>query len=46
MPQENFYHAFKNYDFELNDYGRTEQTYAKYASLDDKLDGFHFYFLI
>ena len=44
IPQENFYHAFKNYDFELNDYGRTEQTYTKYASLDDKLDGFHFYF--
>ncbi len=44
IPQENFYHAFKNYNFELNDYGRTEQTYTKYASLDDKLDGFHFYF--
>ena len=44
IPQENFYHAFKYYDFELNDFGRTEQTYTKYASLDDKLDGFHFYF--
>ena len=44
IPQENFYHAKKYYDFEINDMGRSEQTYTKYASLDDKLDGFHFYF--
>ena len=42
-PQENFYYAVKHTDFLLNDEGRTESTYTKYASLDDKMDGFHFY---
>ncbi len=42
-PQENFYYAMKHTDFLLNDEGRTESTYTKYASLDDKMDGFHFY---
>jgi len=42
-PQENFYYCVKNLDFETNDEGRTESTYTKYASLDDKQDGFHFY---
>ena len=42
-PQENFYYAVKHTGFELNDEGRTESTYTKYVSLDDKLDGFHFY---
>lgn len=42
-PQENFYYAAKFTGFETNDEGRTESTYTKYASLDDKLDGFHFY---
>lgn len=42
-PQENFYYAVKHTDFKLNDEGRTECTYTKYASLDDRADGFHFY---
>jgi N-acetyl sugar amidotransferase len=42
-PQENFYYAVKHTGFQLNDEGRTESTYTKYASLDDKADGFHFY---
>ncbi|QPJ64054.1 MAG: N-acetyl sugar amidotransferase [Candidatus Nitrohelix vancouverensis] len=42
-PQENFYYAVKHTGFQLNDEGRTESTYTKYSSLDDKLDGFHFY---
>jgi N-acetyl sugar amidotransferase len=42
-PQENFYYAVKNTGFTLNDEGRTEATYTKYASLDDRSDGFHFY---
>lgn len=42
-PQENFYYSVKHTDFQLNDEGRTECTYTKYASLDDKMDGFHFY---
>ncbi len=42
-PQENFYYAVKHTGFELNDEGRTESTYTKYASIDDKMDGLHFY---
>jgi N-acetyl sugar amidotransferase len=42
-PQENYYYAVTHTGFEPNDEGRTEGTYTKYASLDDKADGFHFY---
>jgi N-acetyl sugar amidotransferase len=42
-PQENFYYAMKHTGFETNDEGRSESTYTKYASLDDKADGFHWY---
>ena len=41
-PQENFYYAKKHCNFSVND-DRTEGTYSKYASLDDKIDGFHYY---
>ena len=41
-PQENFYYAVENTGFIPNP-DRTEGTYSKYASLDDKLDGFHYY---
>lgn len=41
-PQENFYYCQKNTGFKVNP-DRTEGTYSKYASLDDKLDGFHYY---
>ncbi len=43
VPQENFYYAQKHTGFIVNDEGRSEGTYSKYASLDDKTDGFHFY---
>lgn len=43
VPQENFYYAQKNTNFIVNEDGRSEGTYSKYASLDDKTDGFHFY---
>ena len=43
VPQENFYYAQKNTGFTANEHGRSEGTYSKYASLDDKTDGFHFY---
>jgi N-acetyl sugar amidotransferase len=42
-PQENFYYAMKYTNFTTNSEGRSEGTYTKYASLDDKADGFHFY---
>lgn len=43
IPQDNYYYAQKNCGFEPNPDGRSEGTYSKYASLDDKTDGFHFY---
>ena len=41
-PQENFYYSIDNTNFTPNP-DKTEGTYSKYASLDDELDGFHFY---
>ena len=41
-PQENFYYCSKNTNFSTNN-ERSEGTYSKYASLDDKFDGFHYY---
>jgi hypothetical protein len=43
-PQENFYYCSQNTGFKTNP-ERTEGTYSKYASLDDKLDGFHYYLM-
>lgn len=43
IPQENFYYSQKHTGFVANEEGRSEGTYSKYASLDDKTDGFHFY---
>lgn len=42
IPQENFYYCVENTGFQANPV-RSEGTYSKYASLDDKLDGFHYY---
>ena len=41
-PQENFYYCVKNTGFHPNN-ERSEGTYSKYASLDDKTDGQHYY---
>lgn len=43
-PQENYYYAAENAGFIANP-ERTEGTYQKYAGIDDRLDGFHFYFM-
>ena len=40
--KENFYYASENTGFIPNP-ERTEGTYSKYASLDDKMDGMHYY---
>ena len=42
VPQEMYYYASKNIDFNANP-ERSEGTYTKYSSLDDKIDGFFFY---
>lgn len=41
-PQENFYYCTEHTGFSPN-LERTEGTYSKYASLDDRLDGLHYY---
>jgi N-acetyl sugar amidotransferase len=41
-PQENFYYCVENTGFTPNS-ERSEGTYSKYASLDDRIDGFHYY---
>ncbi len=41
-PQENYYYCHEHTGFTANS-ERTEGTYSKYASLDDEIDGFHFY---
>lgn len=43
VPEENYYYAVNNTGFQPNPEGRSEGTYTKYVSLDDKLDGFHWY---
>lgn len=42
VPQENYYYAAEHTGFKANP-GRSEGTYSKYASLDDRTDGFHYY---
>ena len=41
-PQEMYYYAAKNTGFKANT-ERTEGTYSKYSSIDDKIDCFHYY---
>ncbi len=41
-PQESYYYSVEHTGFEANPF-RTEGTYSKYNSLDDKLDGLHYY---
>jgi hypothetical protein len=42
VPQDAYYYAQENTGFEANPV-RTEGTYSKYNSLDDKVDGFFYY---
>ena len=41
-PQENYYYCVDKTGFQPNS-ERSEGTYSKYASLDDRFDGFHYY---
>ncbi len=41
-PQENYFYCTSNTGFKPNP-ERSEGTYSKYSSLDDKMDGFHYY---
>jgi len=42
-PHENYYYVMKNCNFTTNQDGRSEGTYTKFSSLDDKLDGQHYF---
>ncbi|MFN9110920.1 MAG: N-acetyl sugar amidotransferase [Bacteroidota bacterium] len=42
-PQENYYYAMEHSKFQPNPDGRSEGTYSKFASLDDKIDGQHYF---
>ena len=42
IPQEAYYYSVENTGFKANP-ERTEGTYSKYNSLDDKIDGFHYW---
>lgn len=44
VPQENYYYCVGHTGFKANPV-RSEGTYSKYASLDDKLDGFHYFLM-
>ena len=41
-PQEVYYYCVEHLDFEAND-ERTEGTYSKYLSFDDRTDGYHYW---
>lgn len=41
-PQENYYYCAEHTGFKPSPH-RSEGTYSKYASLDDRFDGFHYY---
>lgn len=41
-PQEVYYYAIENTQFTPNDF-RTEGSYSKYSSIDDKIDWLHYY---
>jgi N-acetyl sugar amidotransferase len=42
VPQEAYYYSVEHCGFGANP-DRTEGTYSKYNSLDDRMDGFHYY---
>ncbi len=42
-PTDNFFFAQSNTGFQPNSEGRSEGTYTKAASLDDKIDGFYYW---
>lgn len=44
-PQENFYYCVENTGFTPSP-DRSLGTYSRYASLDDELDGFHYYLML
>ena len=46
QPQSHYYYCVENTMFQANPEGRSEGTYSKYASLDDAIDPYHYYFAL
>ena len=42
IPQEVYYYAVENTNFKARPF-RTQGTYSKYNSIDDKIDDLHYY---
>ena len=42
IPQESYYYAVENTNFKARPF-RTQGTYSKYISIDDKIDDLHYY---
>ena len=42
-PNRNYHYAAEHTGFEINPDSRSEGTYSRHQSLDDRLDGFHHY---
>ena len=45
-PQQNYYYCKEVSNFLSNPLGRSEGTYSKYSSLDDKIDGQHYFTML
>lgn len=45
-PQQNYYYARDISGFKSNPKGRSEGTYTRFSSLDDKIDGQHYYTML
>ncbi len=45
-PQQNYYYARDVSDFKSNPRGRSDGTYTKFSSLDDRVDGQHYYTML
>lgn len=46
QPQTHYYYCVENTNFKANPNGRSEGTFSKYASLDDGIDPYHYYFAL
>jgi len=44
QPQKHYFYCTDNTNFKANPEGRSEGTFSKYASLDDQIDPYHYYF--
>tara|TARA_B100000029_G_scaffold280740_1_gene274818 strand:+ start:2307 stop:3494 length:1188 start_codon:yes stop_codon:yes gene_type:complete len=45
-PQQNYFYSKKYSNFNSNPFGRSEGTYTKFSSLDDKIDGQYYFTML